>query len=147
MRSRPFVVCSVVLTACGSSLYANLKGSSPSDPDKMYNCLRTELAAKDFQQKQADVKDRWVVTQQVDSGGRVSSGLYRRTLNRIEATVHPDQATSSKVEMKVQTYNEFMTARGFNQEEQAASPEAQATAKAVLDKCQTAPTDAVPPAS
>src|SRR4030095_947170 len=147
MRSRPFVVCSVLLTACGSSLYANLKGASPSDPDKMYNCLRTELAAKDFQQKQADVKDRWIVTQQVDSGGRGSSGLYRRTLNQVEATVHPDQGSSSKVEMKIQTFNEFMTARGFNQEEQTASPEARATAKAVLDKCQNVRSDAVPPAS
>jgi hypothetical protein len=147
MKSRAVVVWSLALTACGSSLYANLKGTSPSDPDKMFNCVRNELAAKGFEQRQVDIKDRWIVTQQVDSGGRVSSGLYRRTLNRIEATVHPDQPTSSKVEMKIQTFNEFMTARGFNQEEQSASPESQATAKAVLDKCQSLPTDAVPPAS
>ncbi len=65
----------------------------------------------------------------------MSSGTFRRTLDRIDAKVRPDATGATSLELKVQTFNEFGTAAGTQSDERKASARVKRDAAALAEAC------------
>jgi hypothetical protein len=123
------------LTACGGPLFYTSKSTSLHTPDEVYECVQTQFKAMRYSRAQYDVDRRWFVAQKVDTTGRVSSGTFRRTMNRIDARVGADASGSTSLELKVQTFNEFGTAAGLQSVEERASALVKEDAATLVAAC------------
>ena len=123
------------LTACGGSLLYTSKSTSLSTPDDVYQCVQAQLKTMRYNRAQYDIDTRWFVGQKVDTTSRVSSGTFRRTMDRIDARVQPDASGATTLELKVQTFNEFATAAGFQSDERPASDGVKRDAAALAAAC------------
>ncbi len=135
----PYRLLVLLLAAgCARTLYAAYASTSPRAPDDVYRCLQDELRKLGFGRSQYDAGSRWIRAQRVDSTSQVSSGLYRRTVDLIEARARPDANGNTSIELKVQSFDEFATTRGFTQEERPASGAARRDAQRVGLACSQA---------
>lgn len=135
-RTHALLCCLAVLAGCaGGSLNATTAAVSPLAPDSAFSCVQSQLNALKYRRTQYDQDDRWIRAQKVDSSGAVSSGLFRRTLDKMEIRVHPDASGNSGMEFILSTINEFSTAAGTTSEEQRASASVQRDAATIAQAC------------
>ncbi|HXG45836.1 MAG TPA: hypothetical protein VNJ71_13885 [Gemmatimonadales bacterium] len=132
--ARPLLVV-LLFAGCARALYAAYVSTSPRAPDDVYGCVQEQLRKLRFSRTQYDTGDRWIVAQRIDSTGQVSSGLYRRTVDVIEARARPDASGNTTIELKVRTFDEFATTRGLTQEERPASAAAKREAQQLALAC------------
>jgi hypothetical protein len=123
------------LTACGGPLFYTSKSTSLATPDEVYQCVQTQLKSMRYFRAQYDTDSRWFVGQKVDTANTVSSGNFRRTMNRIDAKVQPDATGATSLELKVQTFNEFGTAAGTQSDERKASAGVKRDAATLAEVC------------
>jgi hypothetical protein len=135
MNRASIILLASALSACGGSLYYTIQGSSLDSPDAVYGCVQDQLQTLKYRRTQYDTDSRWYIAEKVDSTDRVSSGLYRKTVDRLEARVRPDASGASTLEITVKTRQEFATAAGTTSEERPASARVKRDASAVAAAC------------
>jgi hypothetical protein len=84
---------------------------------------------------QYDTDAHWYLAQRIDPTDRVSSGLYLKTVDRIDAKVRPDASGTTSLEMVVKTIQVFSTAAGEREDEKPASSNVKRDAAAIAAAC------------
>ena len=126
-----------LVTACAGTLYSTLQGSTSKTPPDAYDCVRNQLKEMGYRQMQYDISDRWVLSQKVDTTAHVSSGLYRRTLNKLEVRVEPDASGDSRIAIKARSFDEYTNAEGAYLDERRATDVVMQDAAELIKGCGT----------
>lgn len=137
MRRAPVPLFLAALSACGGNLYSTVRGSTLTPPDAVYQCVQGQLETLKYRRVQYDTDAHWYLAQRIDPTDRVSSGLYLKTYDRIDARVRPDASGATSLELVVKTVQVYSTAAGDREEEKPASKNVKQDAAAIAAACAT----------
>lgn len=133
---RTVLLLAALLPACGGTLYQTTRAQSTAAPDDVLLCVHNALQKQGFRRTQHDTIERWYMAEKEDTEARVSGGLYRKTVNVIDARVRPDSVTGvSTIELAVHTFDEFTTTRGPDRTERKVSDRGKLELRALEQAC------------
>lgn len=125
----------VVLTAgCAGVQYQRYAGTVPTAPDETYACVQNELPKLGYRRSQFDVATRWFVGTKEEQD-QVPSGLYRKTIEKLDVKVTDDKSGSSGLAIEAHTIHEFSNQRGIDQQEQQATDRVKRDAQLLARAC------------
>lgn len=132
--SVPLLACTL-LAGCAGSLVSTTRGSSSAAPDDVYACVQNQFKTLGYTRIQYDALERWYVAHKPDEDARVPSGLYRKTMNVIDTRVRPDASGATVLEITAKSYEEYVNARGVDQQERQVTQRARLDAQALQRAC------------
>jgi hypothetical protein len=137
MRRAPVLLLLAALSACGGNLNSTVRGSTLTPPSTVYECVQQQLETLGYRRMQYDTDAHWYLAQRVDPTDRVSSGLYLKTVDRIDAKVRPDASGATSLELGLKTVQIYSTAAGDREEEKPASSNVKRDAATIAAACAT----------
>jgi hypothetical protein len=125
----------LLTVACSRTLYFSTGAQTSSTPDVAYICVQEQLKTLSYERLRHDDDERRVVGRKEDPKVHISSLTFRKALDILDVSVHPDASGTAAVAIKAQTLHLYDQQRGLTEEEVSASPQVKADAAHLAQAC------------
>ena len=145
MRSSACLAALGLLAACSNApLATTLTASSPSPAPDVFQCVRNQIKALEFDQSSIDVNEHRLNAKRYDEITRRPDVQFRRIVDRLEIEAEPASGNAvTTLKVTPRTFGEYTTQRGPTETQERTSQAAQEAAQKLIERCggQVAPSD------
>jgi hypothetical protein len=137
MHQRVWLVCTMVLTACGQTLSTPVSVKTSASPEDTFACVRKQLGELGYKQTSYDTDEYRVNATKLDLESRRSDVQFRRFHNKLEVDIGAEADGQTSIQVVPRTFAEYSTQRGPTEEQEKASDLVKADANTLLDRCRS----------
>jgi hypothetical protein len=138
MRYCALLVGAVALAGCGRTTFSKpVSGRSSAGPDETFACVKKQVVELGYRQTSNDVGDRRITANKFDYKTRRADVQFRRMVNKLDVSVAAESDGQTGIQVEGRTFAEYSTHRGPTEEQEKASPQVNADAAELIERCRS----------
>jgi hypothetical protein len=138
MRYCALLVGAFALAGCGGTTFSKpVSGRSSAGPDETFACVKKQVVELGYRQTSNDVGDRRITANKFDFKTRRADVQFRRMVNKLDVSVAAESDGQTGIQVEGRTFAEYSTHRGPTEEQEKASPQVNADAAELIERCRS----------
>jgi|SRR5882672_9180115 len=137
-RTLALATAALIVAACGAkSIFVHTEMVSPSDPEKMLSCTKSQYDSMGYKVSRYDQDERRLEGKKIRRDIRRSEPNFYRAYELIETQITPDASGSTKLTLAGHSFFDLRTYQGPTDQEQPASDTVKADLARLAERCGT----------